>query len=171
MPSTVRKLFLSLAFSDLSVGILPQLMFGVILAVMLKMSSTGNYNFVSFCPTILNCIFLCFLSSRHRIFPEYYGHCSRQTSRCFTPFAISGACHFQTCCYGIGDFMVYKCCNYLHINFPSERLWNDSHAWTISGTTHRTIFDNCWHIFVSIKLHNITKIRYTANFRCKIPKQ
>ena len=57
MPSTVRKLFLSLAFSDLSVGILPQLMFGVILAVMLKMSSTGNYNFVSFCPTILTVFF------------------------------------------------------------------------------------------------------------------
>ena len=56
MPATVKKLFLSLAFSDLSVGMLPQLMSGIILAVMLKMTSTGEYNFVSFCPAILTVV-------------------------------------------------------------------------------------------------------------------
>ena len=54
IPDTVKKLFLSLAFSDLAVGIISQPLFGVIIAVMLKMASTGDYtDFVSFCPTIL----------------------------------------------------------------------------------------------------------------------
>ena len=36
-------------------------------------------------------------SARHCIFPECYCHRSWQTSRCFAPFAISGAHHAQTC--------------------------------------------------------------------------
>ena len=64
IPGAVRKLFLSLAFSDFAVGMLSQTMFGVIIAVMLKMASTGEHNFVSFCPTILNvCYFFMFLLS------------------------------------------------------------------------------------------------------------
>ena len=51
--ATVKKLFVSLAFSDLAVGMFVQPMYGVIIAAMLKMASTGNYNFVSFCPTFL----------------------------------------------------------------------------------------------------------------------
>ena len=62
IPINLKKLFLSLAFSDLAVGIFSQLMFGVIIAVMLKMASTGNHNFVLFCPTILTvCYFFMFL--------------------------------------------------------------------------------------------------------------
>ena len=62
IPINLKKLFLSLAFSDLAVGIFSQLMFGVIIAVMLKIASTGNYNFVLFCPTILTvCYFFMFL--------------------------------------------------------------------------------------------------------------
>ena len=53
IPANVKKFFLSLAFSDLAVGMLTQPMFGVIIAVLLKKGSTGNYNFVSFCPTTL----------------------------------------------------------------------------------------------------------------------
>ena len=52
IPATVKKLLLSLAFSDLAVGMFVQPMYGVILAVMLKTASTGEYNFVSFCPTV-----------------------------------------------------------------------------------------------------------------------
>ena len=51
-PATVKKLFLSLAFSDLAVGLLPQLMTAIISAVMLKMASNGD-DLAFFCPTVL----------------------------------------------------------------------------------------------------------------------
>ena len=51
--ATMKKLFLSLAFSDLAVGLFAQLMFGVIIAVMSRQAATGNYNFDFLCPTIL----------------------------------------------------------------------------------------------------------------------
>ena len=57
IPSNLRKLFLSLAFSDLAVGLLGQLMFGV---VILMTETTGNFDFL--CPTILTvCHFFTFL--------------------------------------------------------------------------------------------------------------
>ena len=52
IPTTVKKLFLSLAFSDLAVGLLPQLMTAIISAVMLKMASSGD-DLAFFCPTVL----------------------------------------------------------------------------------------------------------------------
>ena len=62
IPANVRKLFLSLVFSDLAVGMLSQPMAGVIFAVMLKMASTGDYNYDSMCPTTLTlCNFFKFL--------------------------------------------------------------------------------------------------------------
>ena len=52
IPSTLRKLFINLAFSDLAVGLIPQLTFGVINATMLKMVASENHNFDVFCPII-----------------------------------------------------------------------------------------------------------------------
>ena len=52
IPATIKKLFLSLAFSDLAVGLLPQLMTAIISAVMLKMASSGD-DLAFFCPTVL----------------------------------------------------------------------------------------------------------------------
>ena len=52
IPATVKKLFLSLAFSDLAVGLCSQLMTAIISAVMLKMASSGD-DFAFFCPTVL----------------------------------------------------------------------------------------------------------------------
>ena len=54
MPSNMKKLFLSLALSDLAVGMLAQLIYGVIFAVMLRMAANGNFRFEIFCPAILN---------------------------------------------------------------------------------------------------------------------
>ena len=51
IPATVKKLFLSLAFSDLAVGLLPQLMTAIISAVMLKMASSGD-DLAFFCPAV-----------------------------------------------------------------------------------------------------------------------
>ena len=53
IPATVKKLFLSLAFSDLAVGLCSQLMTAIISAVMLKMASSGN-DLAFFCPTVLS---------------------------------------------------------------------------------------------------------------------
>ena len=54
IPTNLKKSFLSLAFSDLAVELLPQLMLGVTIAGMLKMAANGNYNFDFLCPNILN---------------------------------------------------------------------------------------------------------------------
>ena len=53
IPATVKKLFLSLAFSDLAVGLLSQLMYAIISALTLKMASSGE-NLAFFCPTVLS---------------------------------------------------------------------------------------------------------------------
>ena len=53
IPATVKKLFLSLAFSDLAVGLCSQLMTAIISASILKTASSGN-NTAFFCPTVLS---------------------------------------------------------------------------------------------------------------------
>ena len=54
IPANVKKLFLSLAFSDLAVlGLLLQLMKAIIYAVVWKMASRGD-NLASLCPTVLS---------------------------------------------------------------------------------------------------------------------
>ena len=58
MPANIKKFFLSLAVSDLAVGLLAQLM----LAVVLRMAADGGHNFDLLCPTILTvCSFSLFL--------------------------------------------------------------------------------------------------------------
>ena len=52
IPATVKKLFLSLAFSDLAVGLCSQLMTAIISTVMLKMASSED-DLAFFCPTVL----------------------------------------------------------------------------------------------------------------------
>ena len=52
IPATVKKLLLSLAFSDLAVGLCSQLMTASTSASILKMASSGN-NTAFFCPTVL----------------------------------------------------------------------------------------------------------------------
>ena len=65
IPATVKKLFLSLAFSDLAVGLLPQLMTAIISAVMLKMASSGD-DLAFFCPTVLIVHYIfCIFSPKH----------------------------------------------------------------------------------------------------------
>ena len=61
IPGNMKRLFLSLAFSDLALGLIAQLAFVVINTVMLKMAANGNFDFDFFCPTILNAAY--FLSS------------------------------------------------------------------------------------------------------------
>ena len=52
IPATVKKLFLSMAFSDLAVALCSQLMTAIISAVMLKMASSED-DLAFFCPTVL----------------------------------------------------------------------------------------------------------------------
>ena len=53
IPANVRRMFISLAFSDLAVGLLPQLMDAIIYAVVWKMASGGD-NLAFLCPTVLS---------------------------------------------------------------------------------------------------------------------
>ena len=73
IPANVKKLFLSLAFSELAVGLLLQLM--------RALWRQGETTFKR--------VFLFWLSSHRCIFPECYCHCRRQASCCFAPFVIS----------------------------------------------------------------------------------
>ena len=56
IPANVRKTFISLAFSDLAVGLLPQLIHAIIFAVVWKMASTGD-NLAFLCPTVLSVLY------------------------------------------------------------------------------------------------------------------
>ena len=53
IPANVRKMFISLAFSDLAVALLPQLMDAIIFAVVWKMASRGD-SLAFLCPTVLS---------------------------------------------------------------------------------------------------------------------
>ena len=117
MTANVKKLFLNLAFSDRGVGLVSQLMTGIIYAVILKrrlqlnVTLSNSYKFVV----------ISLLSSLHCISPNSLHHCSRQTPRCFAPSAISRACHVQTCHYSVDIYMVNKFYHCLDIHFPSEK--------------------------------------------------
>ena len=52
--ANVKKLFLSLAFSDLGVGLASQLMAGIIYAAILNTALKEDYNLTSLCPTVIN---------------------------------------------------------------------------------------------------------------------
>ena len=67
IPANVKKLFLSLAFSDLGVGLVSQLMAGIIYAAILKTASKEDYNLTSLCPTVINLktVISCFFSALH----------------------------------------------------------------------------------------------------------
>ena len=56
IPANVRKMFISLAFSDLAVGLLPQLMDAIIYAVVWKTTSRGE-NLTFLCPTVLSVLY------------------------------------------------------------------------------------------------------------------
>ena len=73
IPANMKKFFLSLAFSDLAVGLLAQFM----VAVVLKMATNGGHDFDSLCPTILTVCHFLFISSCLRIIPECNRHCCR----------------------------------------------------------------------------------------------
>ena len=64
LPATLKKLLLSLAFSDLGVGLYVQPMLAILIAVMLDKASNGNYDFGFLCPYVLtsNVFFAYFLS-------------------------------------------------------------------------------------------------------------
>ncbi|XP_015775176.1 PREDICTED: melanocyte-stimulating hormone receptor-like [Acropora digitifera] len=53
IPSNVRNLFLSLALSDLAVGVFVQPIHGVVTAAILMKTSNENYNYDYLCPTIV----------------------------------------------------------------------------------------------------------------------
>lgn len=59
IPANVKKLLLSLAFSDFFVGMFVQLMYCSFIVKVLRMAASGNHNFTLLCPTILTvCHFL-----------------------------------------------------------------------------------------------------------------
>ena len=73
IPTNRKKFFLSLAVSDLAVGLFAQLMY----AVVLRMAANGGHNFDLLCPTNINCLLFLFISSRWRIISECNRHCCR----------------------------------------------------------------------------------------------
>ena len=64
----IRALFtaLSTPANIEKVGLVSQLMTGIIYAVILKIVSKGDYNLTSLCPTVLNLYYYLFFSAPHR---------------------------------------------------------------------------------------------------------
>jgi len=118
IPATVKKLFLSLAFSDLAVGLFAQMMYGAIIAAMLKMTATGNYSFDIFCPTIIiACYFSIFLLAG----ASFQNITAIATDRLL---ALSLHLRYQELVtskrvVSLGDFVVNKWCHCIHIYSPS----------------------------------------------------
>ena len=56
IPANFRKMFISLAFSELAVGLLPHLIHAIIFAVVWKMASRGD-NLACLCPTVLSVLY------------------------------------------------------------------------------------------------------------------
>ena len=50
----LKRVFLSLAFSDLAVGLFPQLILGVTTVLKVKRAANGNDNLEFLCPTVFN---------------------------------------------------------------------------------------------------------------------
>ena len=63
IPTIVKKLFLNMALSDHAVGIFPQLMYGIIIAIMLNMAADEENNFDILCSSrmLTVCYFSLFL--------------------------------------------------------------------------------------------------------------
>ena len=62
IPDNLKKLFLSLALSDIAVGLFAQLMLGIIIAMMLNIAASGDFDFAFLCPSILTaCYFVIYL--------------------------------------------------------------------------------------------------------------
>ena len=123
IPATVKKLFLSLAFSDLAVGLCSQLMTAIISAVTLKMASSGD-DLAFFCPTVLivHSYFVSLLAAASFMnITVIAGH--------FAPYALSGTCHPLTCYNSVGVFMVNKLRLCLHIIFHSKRHCNGRYGY------------------------------------------
>ena len=59
---SMKALFLSLAVSDLLVGLFPQPMFAIIPAVMLNVAHSDDYSFDFLCPTVISVFWFCFLT-------------------------------------------------------------------------------------------------------------
>ena len=62
IPATLKRMFLSLAVSDLAMGLFAQPMFGITFAMMLHTKASGDHNFDRFCPVAFTlCHFSLFL--------------------------------------------------------------------------------------------------------------
>ena len=77
---TLKKLFLSLAVSDLAVELFAHLMFGVIIAVMVHRASSGNYDFYD---KYFNCVLFRHIPPHLRIILNHCNNPHRQSSGSF----------------------------------------------------------------------------------------
>lgn len=102
IPANVKKFFLSLAFSDIAMGLIVQPMFAVILAVMLDMSANGNYHFDRFCPSVLT---LAMTFSGFVVGASLFTIAAIAIDRYLVLFLISRAYYSKTCKCFFGNSM------------------------------------------------------------------
>ena len=96
MPANIKKLFLSLAVSDLAVGLFAQLM----LAVVLRMAANGGHDFDLLCPTILTvCSFSLFLLACASLL---------NVTAIAVDRLLAITCHFKARRYSLGINMDHK---------------------------------------------------------------
>lgn len=95
IPDTLKKLFLSLALSDLAVGLFVQPMLDVNITVMLNEASNENYDFGYLCPTVIT-VFMFSAYFLTGVFPYDFCDRPRQISGGDIAFKIPITCHRHT---------------------------------------------------------------------------
>ena len=103
IPANVKKFFLSLAVSDLAVGLFAQVMY----AVVLRMAANGGRNFDLLCPTILTvcCFFLTLLACA-----SFLNVTAIAVDRLLANSSptIPGTCHFRAHHNSLGISLAHK---------------------------------------------------------------
>ena len=116
IPANIKKLFLSLAVSDLAVGLFAQLM----LAVVLRMAANGGHDFDFLCPKILTvCYFLLSLLVNASFLNVTAIAVDRLLSLYLSSSKIPGTCHFKARYNSLGINMDNKWSHYFSVHFAS----------------------------------------------------
>lgn len=105
VPANLKKLFLSLSFSDLAIGMFIQPMFADILVVMLNMAAKRNDRIYIFCPCFLPLAIACMGFVAGASFFTIAAIALDRYLAFFSASAISRACNKEARRDCVGDFM------------------------------------------------------------------
>lgn len=136
IPANIKKFFLNLAFSDLAVGLIAQLMSGVMVTALI-IAAYKNYSNSFLCPTILTfCYFVNFFLAGASFFTVIAIGIDRFLA---ITLHLRYREHLEPCFYDVSFRMANEWCSCLHIRFSHLYQW----AGNCDHWNCWTSFDNC----------------------------